>query len=531
MILVVLIWFNADSQFHMEAREAETNRLLDRQNEDLQRQASLIDHSHDAIFTMDSTRHILSWNRGAQELYQYTAEEAAGKVTHEFLQTKSIITMTEVDSVLMATGRWDGELMHSRRDGKWVTVDSRHVLLRNDKGEVTGILEINRDVTASRAIEEQLRQTQKLESIGQLAAGVAHDFNNLLTVINGYANMLLVEPTLEESLHGEVEEIIAASDRAAEITRQLLAFSRRQVTVRQNFVLNDVVSRMEKMVRRLIGENLSFSMDLEETRSVIYADPGQIEQVVMNLVVNARDAISGIGKIALETGQMVVDAEYSASHLGVKPGTYAVLSVSDTGGGMSAEVKARIFEPFFTTKEKGKGTGLGLSMVYGIVEQNSGTIVVYSEVGKGSTFKILLPVSDGPATGPRGDTVLPSLEGTETILLVEDEEALRDFVRTVLERHGYRVLAAPNGRAGLELAREHHADIHLLLSDVVMPEMGGIELADQIATLYPKIAILHMSGYTERFWVRSEVQFLQKPFTAAGLLTKIRGALELHGKR
>ncbi len=529
-ILVVLIWFNADSLFHMEAREAETARLLAQQNQDLARQASLIDHSHDAIFTMDSGRHIRSWNRGAQELYGYTAAEAAGQITHQFLRTTSSVNMTEVDAILAETGRWDGELVHIRRDGKTVTVESRQVLLRNEKGEVTGILEINRDITASRAIEEQLRQTQKLESIGQLAAGVAHDFNNLLTVITGYANMLLVEPSLDETLHCEVEEIVAAADRAAEITRQLLAFSRRQVTVRQNIVLNDVVARMEKMVRRLIGENIEFSLGLDEERQIIYADAGQIEQVVMNLAVNARDAISGIGRIAVETGHMLVDAEYSASHLGVKPGSYAVLSVSDTGMGMTPEVKARIFEPFFTTKEKGKGTGLGLSTVYGIVDQNSGAVVVYSEPGKGTTFKILLPVSDGPVSGPRADSVLQSLEGTETILLVEDEDALRDFVRLVLERHGYSVLSAANGREGLEMARQHHAAIHLLLSDVVMPEMGGLDLADQVSGLYPKIAVLHMSGYTERFWERGgTARFLQKPFTAAGLLTKIRGTLESAG--
>jgi PAS domain S-box-containing protein len=537
-ILVVLIWFNTDSLFHVEVREAEAKsqlqsqyRLVAQQSDDLRRQAELIDQSNDAIITMDSERRIRSWNRGAQELYQWTAAEAVGKVLHQFLRAKSSTTVADVDRILLETGRWGGELAHSRRNGKTVTVDSREVVLLNKKGDVTGIMEINRDITASRAMEEHVRQTQKLESVGQLAAGIAHDFNNLLTVISGYADMLLMEPSLDKPLQDSVEEIVTAAGRAAAITRQLLAFSRRQVTVRQNVALNDIVAGIEKMLRRLVVENIELVMALDDERPVVNVDPGQMEQVIMNLVVNARDAISGIGRIVLESGHIEVDREYAASHLGVKTGSYAMLSVSDTGIGMSPEVKARIFEPFFTTKELGKGTGLGLSTVYGIVDQNQGTIIVYSEVGKGTTFKILLPVAEGAVRVPPADAGRLSIGGTETILLVEDEEALRNYMRLVLERNGYKVVPAGNGREALDLSSQQPAQVDLLLTDMVMPGMGGIDLADRISGLCPGIAILHMSGYTDRLWERGPaVNFIQKPFTTAALLNKVRNTLESKSK-
>jgi PAS domain S-box-containing protein len=534
VILVMFIWWTAISIFRVETAELEARDklqaqygLIAQQSDDLRRQAELIDQSNDAIITMDSDRHILSWNRGAQELYGWSAEEAADQVIHQFLQTTSPVPTAEMDRFLAETGRWDGELTHIRRDGQTVTVDSRQIRLPGKPGAAAGILEINRDVTATRKIEEQLRQAQKLECVGQLAGGVAHDFNNLLTVIGGYAVMVLEDPSLAELSQDAAREIVDASNRAAAITNHLLAFSRRQVMQRRNVVLNDVVTGMEKMMRRLIAEDIEFSIVLDSSPVVINIDPGHLEQVIMNLVINARDAIGDVGKIALETSQVMVEEEPLSEQFGVAHGLYAVLSVSDTGIGMTPQVKARIFEPFFTTKEPGKGTGLGLSTVYGIVDQNQGKIVVYSEPGRGTTFKILLPVAVGPATVLRPEMSLEALAGTETVLLVEDEERLRNYVRLVLERSGYKVVPAANGRDALDVARQHAREIDLLLTDVVMPEVGGMDLADQFSSLFPKVAVLQMSGYAPRLWIRDhQYSFIQKPFTAKALLAKIRNIFD-----
>ncbi|MBV9506542.1 MAG: PAS domain S-box protein [Acidobacteriia bacterium] len=522
VIILFFIWLTTEALWRLELADMEAKK-------ELNKQALLIDHSNDAIITMDAGRCIRSWNRGAEELYGWAASEAMGQVIHEFLETTSSVTVADIDRVLLETGRWDGELVYTRRDGKRITVDSRQVLQRGENGEVVGVLEINRDITASKQMELQLRQAQKLESVGQLAGGVAHDFNNILTVVGGYASMLLTEPALSEWTHEAAQEIVTATDRAAAIARQLLAFSRRQPNIPRHVRLIEIVVAIERMLRRLIGETIDLVLELNNEAVVVCIDPSHLEQVIMNLVINARDAMPNGGKILIETGQFLVDAEYSATHLALKPGDYAVLSVTDTGIGMSAATKARIFEPFFTTKESGRGTGLGLSTVYGIIEQNKGSITVYSELGKGTTFKILLPAVEGPVTRLGSEPMPRVRAGTETILLAEDEEPLRNYIRRVLERNGYKVLVAAGGGEALRIAARYHTAIELLLTDVMMPEMGGMNLADHFARLYPRIRILHMSGYSDRLWtLESGTNFIQKPFTAASLLTKIQSILESH---
>ena len=526
LILVVFICWSVNSLSKLESGKEQTHRELRNQSDALRRQAQLIDLSNDAIIIMDTRRVITGWNGGAEKLYGWKEAEAIGCVIHDFLQTVSQVSVQEMDNVLGGKNRWEGELVHTHRDGRKVTVDSHQVLLQDAGGEPGGILEINRDVSDRKYLEDQLLQSQKLESVGQLAGGVAHDFNNLLTVINGYSAMALEDLPPDDGLRELIEEICKAGDRAASLTRQLLTFSRRQVRTLSNFVLNDSVVDLEKMLRRLIGEDVDLILSLDPDPAVIRNDRGHVEQILMNLAINARDAMPKGGRLVIETSHGIVDELYAEVHFKLVPGNYAMLIVSDTGEGMSPEVKARIFEPFYTTKEPGKGTGLGLSTVYGIVKQSEGAILVYTEPGRGTTFKILFPVVNESVDPARPAVATADLRGTETILLVEDEEGLRKYVREVLEKRGYTVVTSSNGIEALDVARQFQGPIHLLLTDVVMPEMGGIDLAEDFAALRPGVPVLHMSGYTDRLWKGSITpNFIQKPFTPTALLTQVRRLL------
>lgn len=377
---------------------------------------------------------------------------------------------------------------------------------------------------------EQLRQSQKMEAVGQLAGGVAHDFNNLLTVITGYSEIGLRRMEATDPLRRNLEEIKKAGDRAASLTRQLLAFSRKQMFQTKIIDLNLIVADMDKLFQRLICEDIDLVTLLEPCLLQIKADPGQIEQVLMNLVVNARDAMPRGGKLTIETGNAVLDQTLK-SHLSTKPGRYLMLAVSDTGVGMDAETQKRIFEPFFTTKEVGKGTGLGLATVYGIVKQSGGTIIVYSEPGHGTTFKIYLPVADEFATD-EADTHVPDVpQGQGTILLVEDEETVRALAGEILKTNGYKLLTAPNGIEALRVCADYAGQIDLLITDVVMPQMGGRELAERLAELRPNIAVLYMSGYTDDAIVRhgvldDQMSFIQKPFSVDRFALKVRDMFE-----
>jgi two-component system, cell cycle sensor histidine kinase and response regulator CckA len=385
---------------------------------------------------------------------------------------------------------------------------------------------------ALRKSEEQLRQWQRVEAIGRLAGGVAHDFNNLLMTILGCSELLLREFDPKDPRREEVEEIRRAAQRATSLTHQLLAFGRRQVLQPRVLDLNEIVENMDRMLRRMIGEDIQFLTILAPGLWPVKVDPGQIEQVIMNLVVNARDAMPQGGRLTVETSNIKLDEEYARRHIAVKPGAFVMLAVTDTGCGMNAETRSHLFEPFFTTKEKGKGTGLGLSTVYGIIKQSGGNIWAYSEVGKGSTFKVYLPRAEEAVKVYKPKEIAPeAARGTETILLVEDEEAVRTMISRVLQGSGYKVLEACQGREAIEVCRKHQGPIHLMVTDVIMPQMSGRELAERLARVRPETKVLFMSGYPDNAIVHHGVldpgtAFLQKPFTLAALENKVREVLE-----
>jgi signal transduction histidine kinase len=417
-----------------------------------------------------------------------------------------------------------------RNDGNTITVriSGRAVSSADEPADV--LEAIAEDVTDRRALEDQFRQAQKMEAVGRLAGGVAHDFNNLLMVISGYAEVVLAELGPHHLLRDKALAIQQASDRATTLTRQLLAFSRKQLLELKVVDVNAIVSDMERLLRPLIGEDVEFLTSLTNEAAHTRADAGQLEQVLMNLVVNAKDAMSGGGTLTIQTERMVVDDGHRRGATFIRPGDYVMLSVSDTGMGMDKETQSRIFEPFFTTKEKGKGTGLGLSTVYGIVKQSGGYVMVQSEEGRGTTFHIYLPRVEGVAERHPVPVAHTALGGTETVLLVEDEESVRQLVRETLAAKGYRVVEADNGESGVAVAAKHQGKIDLVITDVVMPGMGGRELVKQLAQTRPETKVLYLSGYTEdaivsEGTIESGAAFLQKPFTLQNLSRKVREVL------
>jgi len=421
----------------------------------------------------------------------------------------------------------------ARRTAELVQSESMSRQLAAEQKQAADSLEqaldnLRREMKRRRGLESQLIQAQKMEAIGRLAGGVAHDFNNLLTVILGYNEMLTEQVKEDPAALDYTREVLQAAERASALTNQLLAFSRRQVSVPRIVDLNQVVAHIDKMLGRIIGEDVELEIRLAPELAPVRADPAHMDQVIMNLAVNSRDAMPSGGKLTIETANVQLTEEYAGSHLDCAPGPYVLLSVSDTGTGMDEATKSRLFEPFFTTKEKGKGTGLGLSIVYGIVKQHGGEILVYSEVGQGTVFKIYLPAAVAPAesVAPAGQPVRAAAV-PRNILLVEDEEQVRNLTRTILERQGHRILHAGAGEEALVLARDASQAIDLLLSDIVMPRMNGLELAKEVRALRPGIRILFMSGYTDNAVVRqgmidADTPFIQKPFTAAALYSKIQ---------
>ena len=387
-------------------------------------------------------------------------------------------------------------------------------------------------MTLRKEPEEQLIKAQKMEAVGILAAGLAHDFNNLLTTIRGYSEIMMMSLRKEDPFYSFLNEIIKATNRGSSLTNQLLAFSRKQIMQPRVINLNSVVIDMAKMLRRLIGEDIDLSTLVDQDLGLVKADPGHIEQVLMNLAVNARDAMPNGGKLTVETANAYLDEAYARSYIGVTPGPYVMMAVNDSGVGMDAETMSRLFEPFFTTKETGKGTGLGLATVFGIVKQSGGHIWPYSEPGRGTTFKIYLPRIEESLEEPKPKAeVSTSLEGGETILVVEDDTPIRKLITTALRKYGYKVLEAGLGGEALLICERQEAPIHLMLTDVVMPQISGSALAERLNLLHPEMKVLFMSGYTENGIVHhgvlnSNVNFISKPFRMQALVQKVREVLD-----
>ena len=423
------------------------------------------------------------------------------------------------------------EVQRRRIDGTLIWVLHNVTLLTDDKGNE--FIEANLvDVTERKRLEDQLRQSQKMEAVGQLAGGVAHDFNNLLTVIKGYCRMILDTGRPDEKIRAHAEHIDSAAERAASLTRHLLAFSRKQVLQPKIIDLNALILNLDKMLHRVIGEDIEMLTLAAPGLGAVKADPGQVEQVIMNLVVNARDAMPRGGKITIQTANVHLDEAYARDHEGVTAGRYVMLAVSDTGVGMDAETRARIFEPFFTTKEMGRGTGLGLSTVYGIVKQSGGHITVYSEPDQGTTFKIYFAQVDAPAEAlPAAVNPSAPARGRESILVVEDDHQVRELTRSVLTSCGYSVLVAENGHAVAEICTRHANGIQLLVTDVVMPGVSGREVAEQVTARWRHVKVLYMSGYAENSVVHhgvldDDIFFITKPFTPSALAAKVREVLD-----
>jgi two-component system, cell cycle sensor histidine kinase and response regulator CckA len=517
-------------------RTAELERATHAIQESETRLQNILDNSTAVVYVKDLDGRYLLINREYERLFHVTSEQIRGKTDLDLFPREAAELLRENDAkALRSGGAIQLEELVPQDDGVHTYVSVKFPLF-DAAGRPYAVSGISTDLTELKRTEEQLRHVQKMDAIGRLAGGIAHDFNNLLTVINGYSGMLLDELDATDPARASVTEILDAGERASGLTRQILAYSRKQVLEPNIWNLNTIVAEMTSMIGRLVGEDVSFVTSLVHDKSLVLVDRGQVEQIILNLVVNARDAMPDGGKLTIETALVVLDEQYVSTHLEVTPGPHVMLAVSDTGHGIPQDVSARIFEPFFTTKDVGKGTGLGLSVVFGIVKQSGGSISVYSEPGVGTTFRIYFPqvaqpgaVEQPAARAPAQEIAL--LRGSETILLVEDEEAVRLFAANVLRRQGYEVLEAHNGLHAIELLERTESKVRLIVTDVVMPEMGGPALVAKLHDLHPELPVLYMSGYAERAvvhngLVKSKQAFLQKPFTPIVLARKVREVLD-----
>jgi two-component system, cell cycle sensor histidine kinase and response regulator CckA len=491
---------------------------------------AVIETSPLAILSVDLDFKIREWNRAAAQLFLVPTSEALGKMLDEVAPDCAAYVRSRRERRLTSSQQGE-ETTFQRSDGSFVDVSVWQTRLRAPDGHSKGYLLVAADITDRRRLEEQFRQSQKMEAVGRLAGGVAHDFNNLLTVVSGYTELLLDRLNEADPMAEDLRQVLRAAERGSSLTRQLLAFSRQQIVQPVVIDLHNHFREMAPMLRRFLRENVELVISVPPETGKVRIDPGQLEQVVVNLVVNARDALPQGGKLTIETLNVDVDTEYARLHTGLEIGPYVLLAVSDNGVGMTQQTISHLFEPFFTTKERGRGTGLGLSTSYGIVKQNRGVISVYSELGRGSVFKIFLPEVDAPTERDSPAAKEPGAHrGEEKILVVEDEEDVRRVVREMLEQQGYSVVTASSGSEALALCSAS-TDIDLLITDVVMPGMSGRELADQLSACIPDLNVLFVSGYTDTAIVHhgvlnAGVHFLQKPFTPNQLARKVRELLD-----
>jgi PAS domain S-box-containing protein len=563
---VALVFENLNAQRRAEAEARQLSKFLD----------SIIEHMPAMVFLKNAAElRFERFNRAGEELLGLSREQMIGKTDHDFFPKEQADFFVSKDRAVLRDKKLEDipdEPIDTPAGKRWL--HTRKIPLLDDSGEATHLLGMSIDITrrkraeeilrssheelerrvtertaelraeiderrraedALARTEEQLRHSQKMEAIGRLAGGVAHDFNNLLSVVLSYSDLLLAKLAIDDATRPWVEEIRLAGMRAADLTRQLLAFSRQQVLEPRTLDLNDVLSSMERMLERLLGEDIELSIQRAQKLHKVKADPSQIGQVIMNLVVNARDAMPTGGDLTITTANVELDDQHSPEHSSARPGAHVLLTVTDTGAGMDKETAARVFDPFFTTKEKGKGTGLGLSTAFGIVQQSGGSIWVRSAPGEGTTFEVCLPATHDTSAFeslPARDGVV-NLRGSETILLVEDEEQVRVIAADLLRRQGYRILVASRPSEALMLSRAHPGVIDLLVTDVVMPEMGGRALAEQLAADRPEMSVLFMSGYTDDAVMRhgvmqSGLAFIQKPLTPDAFALRVRQVLDRH---
>ncbi|MFC1573544.1 ATP-binding protein [Candidatus Latescibacterota bacterium] len=537
-LLMLFITFNISQK----KREI-TERQL---KESEEKHHNLFDTMSQGVVYHNADGGIVSANKAAESILGLTLEQMQGKASvdprwrtfHEDGSDFSDVTGPSL--ITLRTGKEErneimGVFKPETEEYKWINITAKPQFISGEENPshfYTTLDDIT-DITERKQLEEQLQQAQRMESIGRLAGGIAHDFNNLLTTIIGNADLTLMSLSPDERIFEDINEIKKSADRATNLTRQLLAFSRNQVIEPKIINLNDLLLDMEKMLHRLIGENLDFVILPADGLWKINIDKGQSEQILTNLVINARDAMPNVGKLTIETANVTLSEEYARHHVGVIPGDYSMLAVNDTGIGMDDETISHIFEPFYTTKEKGKGTGLGLSTCYGIVKQNNGHIWVYSELGIGTTIKVFFPRAlQEPAQTKEPEVLSDISRGTETVLIVEDDFSLRKIVARILRENGYSVIEASNGEDALNVVKKTVIDIiHLLMTDVVMPKMGGMELSQHINEIYPDIRVLYMSGYTDKTIIHRGVlqpdhAFIQKPFSLSDMITKVRTVLD-----
>jgi two-component system cell cycle sensor histidine kinase/response regulator CckA len=510
-LLAPLVWV-------LVRRVAQAGEQVRQAHEELR---AVIEASPLAILALDLKGNVTSWNPAAERIFGWRQNEVVGRLLPLIAENEMAAFRDRLERAKRGATMYGIEVTQRRKDDSPVEVSLWSAALRGASGAPRGFIVLAADISERKWLEEQLRQSHKMEAVGRLAGGVSHDFNNLLTVITGYGYMLLDDLGEDSPLRGSVEEILRAVERASALTGQLLAFSRRQAAQPRKIDLTALVASMDRMLRRVIGEDIELVTELSPELGTVTADPGQMEQVVMNLVLNARDAMPAGGQMTIRT------ANAEPERLG--PGARILLSVSDSGAGMDEETKAHLFEPFFTTKAQGKGTGLGMSTVYGIVKQSGGEIVVESELGRGTSITIYLPRDE---SAPQDDAGLPPQQdverGSETVLLVEDEDEVRRLVRGVLVERGYTVIESAQPEEAVRLCQDHPGTIHLLLTDMVMPQMNGRQLAERAQPVRPKMKVLYMSGYAgdENATEDLGAPLLRKPFTPSDLARAVREVLD-----